>query len=96
MERLIGSIRRECLDHIIVLNQAHLHRLLKSYFAYYHRSWTQLALHKDAPEARSVQGPEDGKIVVRLRRWADFIIATNDSRPERKPLLSGRLRGTVQ
>jgi hypothetical protein len=64
IERLIGSVRRECLDHVIVLNQAHLHRLLKSYFSYYHRSQTHLALDKDAPEPRPVQGPAEGKIVA--------------------------------
>ena len=64
VERLIGSVRRECLDHVIVLNQAHLHRLLKAYFAYYHRSRTHLGLDKDAPEPRPVQGPEEGKIVA--------------------------------
>jgi hypothetical protein len=64
IERLIGSIRRECLDHVIVLNQAHLHRLVESYFAYYHRSRTHLALDKDAPDSRPVQGPEEGKIVA--------------------------------
>ena len=53
-ERLIGSIRRECLDHVVVLSQRHLRRLLKSYFAYYHRSRTHLALDKDAPEPRAV------------------------------------------
>jgi transposase InsO family protein len=64
VERLIGSARRECLDHVIVLNQAHLHRLLKSYFAYYHRSRTHLGLDKDAPDSRPVRGPEEGKIVA--------------------------------
>jgi hypothetical protein len=64
VERLIGSVRRECLDHVIVLNQAHLHRLLKAYFAYYHRSRTHLGLAKDAPEPRPAQGPEEGKIVA--------------------------------
>ena len=64
VERLIGSVRRECLDHVIVLNQAHLHRLLKAYFAYYHRSRTHLGLNKDAPEPRPVQGPGEGKIVA--------------------------------
>jgi hypothetical protein len=61
---LIGSIRRACLDPVFVLNQAHLHRLLKAYFAYYHRSLTHLGLDQDAPEPRPVQGPEDGKIVA--------------------------------
>ena len=60
----MGLIRRECLDHIIVLNQAHLQCLLKSYFAYYHRSGTHLGLDKAAPESRPVQGPEEGKIVA--------------------------------
>jgi transposase InsO family protein len=64
IERLIGSVRRECLDHVIVLNQAHLHRLLKSYFSYYHRVRTHLSLQKDAPEPRPVQGPADGTIVA--------------------------------
>jgi hypothetical protein len=64
LERLTGSVRRECLEHAIVFNQAHLHRLPKAYSAYYHRSRTQLALDKDAPEPRPVQGPEEGKIVA--------------------------------
>jgi len=64
VERLIGSVRRECLDHVIVLNQTHLHRLLTTYFAYYHRSRTHLSLDKDTPERRAVQGPEEGKIVA--------------------------------
>ncbi|HYT19900.1 MAG TPA: integrase core domain-containing protein [Candidatus Polarisedimenticolia bacterium] len=53
VERLIGSMRRECLDHVIILNQRHLRRLLKSYL-YYHRSRTHLALAKDAPEPRAI------------------------------------------
>jgi transposase InsO family protein len=64
VERLIGSIRRECLDHVIVFNQAHLHRLLTAYFSYYHRSRTHLALSKDAPEPRPACGPDDGKSVA--------------------------------
>jgi len=54
VERLIGSIRRECLDHAVVLSRRHLRRLLKSYLKYYHRSRTHLALGKDAPEPRAV------------------------------------------
>ena len=54
-ERLIGSIRRECLDHMVILNQRHLQRILQSYFTYYHRSRTHLALEKDAPEPREVK-----------------------------------------
>lgn len=55
VERLIGSIRRDCLDHVVVLNQQHLTRVLKKYFVYYHRSRTHLALAKDAPEPRPIQ-----------------------------------------
>ena len=54
VERLIGSIRRECLNHVVVLSQRHLRHLLKSYMTYYHRSRTHLALAKDAPEPRAI------------------------------------------
>jgi putative transposase len=64
VERFIGSVRRECLDHVIVLNRCHLYRLLKSYFAYYHHWRTHLGLDKDAPQARRVQRPDEGKIVA--------------------------------
>jgi pimeloyl-ACP methyl ester carboxylesterase len=63
-ERLIGSIRRECLDHIVVWNERSLRRTLKNYFAYYQRSRTHLALAKDAPESRVVEKPESGRIVA--------------------------------
>jgi putative transposase len=62
-ERLVGSIRRECVDHVIVLGEKHLRRILKSYFAYYLGSRTHLSLAKDAPTTRVVQGPEAGQIV---------------------------------
>ena len=54
-ERLIGSIRRECLDHIIVLGEVHLRRILKSYARYYNETRTHLALDKDAPLSRTVK-----------------------------------------
>jgi transposase InsO family protein len=54
-ERLIGSIRRECVDHVIVLGEAHLRRILKSYVAYYTNIRTHRSLDKDAPIFRSVQ-----------------------------------------
>jgi putative transposase len=54
VERLIGSIRRECLDHMIILSQRHPRHLLKNYLTYYHRSRTHLALAKDAPEPRAI------------------------------------------
>ena len=64
VERLIGSIRRECLDHVIVLNESGLRRILKSYFEYYKHSRTHLSLGKDAPVARPIQAVETGPIVV--------------------------------
>jgi len=54
-ERLIGSIRRECLDHIIVLGEAHLRRVLKSYAGYYNNFRTHRSLNKDAPVSRPAQ-----------------------------------------
>jgi transposase InsO family protein len=54
-ERLIGSIRRECLDHIIVLGEEHLRRILKNYAAYYNGVRTHRSLNKDAPISRPVQ-----------------------------------------
>jgi hypothetical protein len=62
-ERLVGSIRRECLDHVIVLGEKHLRRILKSYFDYYLGSRTHLSLAKDAPAPRVVQWPEAREIV---------------------------------
>jgi transposase InsO family protein len=62
-ERLIGSIRRECLDHIIVLGEAHLRRLLKSCARYYNETRTHLALDKDAPLSRTVK--RAGRILCR-------------------------------
>ena len=49
VERLIGSIRRECLDHVVVLGEGHLRHLLAEYSAYYNGARTHLALHKDTP-----------------------------------------------
>jgi hypothetical protein len=54
-ERLIGSIRRECVDHIIVLGEAHLRRILNSYADYYNSVRTHRSLNEDAPVSRPVQ-----------------------------------------
>src|SRR5437763_3051579 len=62
-ERLIGSIRRECLNHVLVLGESHLRRILTRYFSYYHRARTHLALDQDAPDLRPVELPEAGRIV---------------------------------
>jgi transposase InsO family protein len=54
-ERLIGSIRRECVDHFIVVGEAHLHRILRAYARYYNEIRTHWSLSKDAPVSRPVQ-----------------------------------------
>ena len=63
-ERLIGSIRRECLDHVIVLNERHLMRVLRGYASYYHSSRTHQSLHDDCPDPRPVEPPEMGDVVA--------------------------------
>jgi transposase InsO family protein len=60
VERVIGSIRRECLDHLIIVNEGHLRRVLKRYIHYYNNQRTHLGLNKDSPEPRTVQA--DGEI----------------------------------
>ena len=62
-ERLIGSIRRECVDHLVVLNEAHLRRILTKYAAYYNELRTHWSLNKDAPIHRAIQ--DRGGIVSR-------------------------------
>jgi transposase InsO family protein len=64
VERLIGSIRRECLDHVIILNEAGLRRVLAQYVSYYTGVRTHLALAKDSPIPRPVQAPSVGRIVA--------------------------------
>jgi putative transposase len=64
VERVIGSIRRECLDHLIVFNEVSLRRTLGSYFEYYHKSRTHLSLAKDSPEPRPIQPVETGRVVA--------------------------------
>jgi transposase InsO family protein len=64
LERVIGTIRRECLDHVIVFNEVALYRHVKSFVAYYHESRTHLSLAKDTPEPRPVQPAELGRIIA--------------------------------
>jgi putative transposase len=64
VERLIGSIRRECLDHVIVVSAAGLWHVMKDYVAYYMRSRTHLSLDKDSPTPRPVIPPAAGRIVA--------------------------------
>jgi len=63
VERLIGSLRRECLDQVIVLNEASSYRILRAYSCYHERTRAHLALGKDAPEPRTAQLPESGTVV---------------------------------
>ncbi len=62
VERLIGSVRRECLNHLIIWDESHLRRIVRNYLAYYHGSRTHLSLNKDAPEGRVQESARVGKI----------------------------------
>ena len=77
VERVIGSIRRECLDHVIVFNERHLRRVLHAYVTCYQRSRTHLALGKDAPGARAVDPRPAPVGSSRGPKSAGSIIATN-------------------
>lgn len=61
---MIGTIRLECLDHVIVFNEASLPLHLKSFLEYYHGTRTHLSLEKDTPESRPVELPESGRVAV--------------------------------
>ena len=63
MERLIGSIRRECLDHFVVFGERSLRRTLTAYCAYYHHWRTHLSLGKDAPQSRRIEAAAAGEVV---------------------------------
>ncbi len=91
MERLIGTLRRECLDHVVVLNETHLRRLLSAYLIYYHGARTHLSLEKDAPEPRPVERLDEGRI-VEMPMVAGSIIATVG---ERRKLLAAGCPGYV-
>jgi putative transposase len=62
-ERLIGSVRRECVDHVLVFSERHLRRILARYFGYYHQARTHLALAKDTPDGRPVMPIGVGPVV---------------------------------
>jgi len=64
VERVIGTIRRDCLDHVVVLGESHLRQILKAYLTYYHQSRTHLSLEKDCPAPRLVQPPSMGKVIA--------------------------------
>ena len=81
VERVIGSIRRECLDHIVIFNERHLRRVLPSYVDYYHRTRTHLSLDKDCPDPRPVMPPGIGESSP-SRKSVACITATNGSLPD--------------
>ena len=63
VERVIGSIRRECIDNVVVLHERHLRRILSSYFEHYHRWRCHQGLAMDCPEPRPIQLPTEGEVV---------------------------------
>jgi putative transposase len=63
VERVIGSVRRECLDHVIIFDERHLRGVLLSYFHYYNKVRTHLSLDKDCPESRPIHLPAAGKVI---------------------------------
>lgn len=64
LERVIGSIRRECLDHLLIFDERHLLWVLSSYFDYYHGSRTHPSLEKDSPEPRPIEAPDRGRVIA--------------------------------
>ncbi len=64
VERVIGSIRRECLDHLVIFNESHLRRVLSSYVDYYQRTRTHLSLNKDCPDSRPIMPRRTGKVIA--------------------------------
>jgi putative transposase len=96
VERVIGSVRREYLDHVIVFHESSLRRILNSYFDYYHRSRTHLSLGKDSPHPRAIQPPAMGSVVavsqlggLHHRCWTRIATAAADSRAFHKAIRSG-------
>jgi len=90
VERLIGSIRRECLNHVVILNEKSLRRLMASHIDYYHGTRCHLSLGKDSPDGRAVQPPEMGRTIAlpevgglhhRYERRAVCICALTKIRP---------------
>jgi putative transposase len=63
VERLIGTLRRDCLDHVIIQNERHLRRIVGRYLDYYHDWRTHLSLSMDAPNSRTVHPPERGRVI---------------------------------
>ncbi|UCE58620.1 MAG: transposase [Phycisphaerales bacterium] len=82
MERFIGSIRRECLSHVIILNKRYLRRILRSYLDYYHHSRTHLSLGRNSPAPREVEPPERGKVISLSPRGLNIDPRNSPSAPD--------------
>jgi transposase InsO family protein len=87
-ERLVGPIRRDCLDHMIILGESHLRRILKSYAAYYNELRIHLSLDKDAPAGRPIQRFGEVTAISDPRRTSPplhpNLISDTHSRPKRR------------
>jgi len=81
VERVIGSIRRECLDHIVIFNERHLRHVLSGYVDYYHQTRTHLSLDKDCPDPRPIQPRSSGKVIA-IPQVGGGTIATNGAPPD--------------
>ena len=64
VERVIGSIRRECLDHLIILGETHLCKILREYVEYYNKVRPHLSLNRNSPLPRKVEPPEKGEVIA--------------------------------
>jgi transposase InsO family protein len=64
VEQIIGSVRRECLDHLIVLNERHLLRILRPYFDSYHHARAHLSLDHNSPVPREIELPENDRVIA--------------------------------
>ena len=76
VERLIGSMRRECTDHLIVLNEEHLRQILAKFSTYYNGWRPHVSLGKDAPDRRPIERSETSS---HMQYWADYITGTHES-----------------
>jgi putative transposase len=63
VQRLVGSIRRECLNYVLVLHEQPLRRRLRDYLSYYHQHSTHRSLDEDSPESRAIEPPDEGNII---------------------------------
>jgi hypothetical protein len=79
---VIGSIRRECLDHIVIFNERHLRRVMSSYVDYYQRARTHLSLDKDCPDPRPIMPRKIGKVFSPSLKSVVCIAATSASPPD--------------